>query len=97
MNLLFVYGSLRANGPAHHLLGGAAAEAPGRLSASELVNHGDYPMLQPGIGSVDGEVYRVSNALWPLLDAWEEAPQVYERVQRQLDDGRWVWVYQRPG
>jgi len=54
-------------------------------------------MLQPGIGSVDGEVYRVSDALWPLLDAWEDAPQVYERVQRQLDDGRWVWVYQRPG
>ena len=34
--------------------------------------------------------------LGPALDAWEEAPQVYERVVRRLVDGRSVWVYQRP-
>ena len=27
------------------------------------------------------------------LDAYEEAPEVYARVQRQLRDGRWVSVY----
>ena len=45
---------------------------------------------------MNGEVYRVDASQWLALDAWEEAPQVYERGERRLVDGRLVWVYERP-
>jgi len=94
---LFVYGSLRAGASAHQLLQGCCRDADGVLSGCSLVEHRGYPMLGPGVGQVSGEVYQVEAERWPALDAWEEAPEVYARVRRQLDDGRWVWVYQRPG
>lgn len=96
MEPLFVYGSLRQGCSAHHLLQGCHRLSDGVLAGSELIDHAGYPMLQAGNGEVKGEVYRVKSSRWPVLDAWEEAPQVYERVVRRLVDGRSVWVYQRP-
>ena len=96
MELLFVYGSLRQGCIAHHLLQGCHRLSDGVLAGSELIDHAGYPMLQAGRGDVKGEVYRVDASQWPALDAWEEAPQVYERVKHRLVDGRLVWVYQRP-
>lgn len=96
MALLFVYGSLRQGCSAHHLLQGCHRLGDGVLAGSELIDHAGYPMLQAGSGDVKGEVYRVASPQWQALDAWEEAPQVYERVVRRLVDGRSVWVYQRP-
>ena len=96
MELLFVYGSLQQGCTAHHLLQGCHRLSDGVLAGSELIDHAGYPMLQAGVGDVLGEVYRVDASQWPALDAWEEAPQVYERVKRRLVDGRLVWVYQRP-
>lgn len=95
--LLFVYGSLRAGASAHRLLESCSRDADGALSGCSLEQYRGYPMLCPGVGQVSGEVYQVEAERWPALDAWEEAPEVYARVHRQLDDGRWVWVYQRPG
>ena len=96
MELLFVYGSLRQGCIAHDLLQGCHRLSDGVLAGSELIDHAGYPMLQAGVGDVNGEVYRLDPSQWPALDAWEEAPQVYERVKRRLVDGRLVWVYQRP-
>ena len=93
---MFVYGSLRQGLSAHHLLQGCHRLSDGVLAGSELIDHAGYPMLQAGSGEVEGEVYEVHPSQWPALDAWEEAPQVYERVVRHLVDGRPVWVYQRP-
>ena len=94
MDRLFVYGSLKADGSAHHLLQGAFAEIVGVLDLVELTVHDGYPMLRSGSALVQGEVYRIPDSLWPALDAWEDAPRVYCRRRRKLLDGRNVWVYE---
>ena len=51
-------------------------------------------MLVPGSDTVESEVYALpEHHSWESLDDWEEAPAVYQRVQRRLIDGREVWVY----
>jgi len=94
--LLFVYGSLRRGQSAHELLHGCSRQPDGVLMGFELIEHDGYPMLQPSDQAVTGEVYGISPARWQAIDAWEEAPEVYQRARRQLQDGRLVWVYQRP-
>lgn len=91
---MFVYGSLKADGQAHHLLAGAEPVGKGVLDHVVTTQHAGYPMLRSGIGSVQGEIYRVPEDLWPTLDAWEDVPEVYQRRQRKLRDGRSVWVYE---
>ena len=94
--LLFVYGSLRQGHSAHHLLKSCRRLPDGELTGCELVDHHGYPLLKPGFSTVRGEVYGVRPSRWAALDAWEEAPDVYERMPRALNDGRRVWLYQRP-
>ena len=96
MDRLFVYGSLKANGSAHHLLSGSVREADGVLEQAELTQVAGYPMLKPGTGDVSGEVYRIPADRWVALDAWEEVPEQYQRCQQRLQDGRIVWVYASP-
>ena len=94
MALLFVYGSLREGGCAHGLLAGARRTKNGSLPNVLLIGHQGYPMLVPGSDTVAGEVYALpEHHSWECLDDWEEAPVVYQRVQRRLIDGREVWVY----
>ena len=50
-------------------------------------------MLCRGNKVVAGEVDDIDASLLPELDAYEEAPDVYQRVSHQLKDGRHVWVY----
>jgi len=94
--LLFVYGSLRQGQSAHLLLEGCRRHPDGELSHAELIDHNGYPMLQAGSQTVKGEVYEVPPSRWPALDHWEEVPDVYARMARTLNDGRDVWVYERP-
>jgi len=92
--LLFVYGSLREGGCAHGLLAGARRGGDGFLPDVRLIEHQGYPMLVPGSDTVAGEVYALpEHHSWESLDDWEEAPAVYQRVERRLIDGREVWVY----
>ena len=94
MALLFVYGSLREGGNAHGLLSGARRLKDGSLPDVRLIEHQGYPMLVPGSDTVAGEVYALpEHHSWECLDDWEEAPVVYQRVERRLIDGREVWVY----
>ena len=93
---MFVYGSLRSGGSAHHLLQGADREVNGTLDGVSLIEQNGYPMLISGSQQVVGEVFRIPTGLWRALDAWEETPWVYCRRRRTLLDGRSVWVYERP-
>ena len=90
---VLVYGSLRAGHEAHALLQGAIRGRDGVLDGVCCHQHQGYPMLAEGSGSITGEVYRVSAKQLEELDRWEEVPKVYERVKRQLRDGRWINVY----
>lgn len=91
-----MYGSLRQGQSAHLLLKGCRRHPDGELSHAELIDHNGYPMLQAGSQTVKGEVYAIPPSCWSALDEWEEAPEAYERNSRLLNDGREVWVYQRP-
>ena len=53
-------------------------------------------MLWSGDQAINGEVYRVDPALMAQLDAYEGVPNDYIRLQRQLRDGRQLWVYMHP-
>jgi gamma-glutamylcyclotransferase (GGCT)/AIG2-like uncharacterized protein YtfP len=93
---IFVYGSLKSGRSAHHLLAGAQRQADGWLDGVRLGRFEDYPMLWCGDQAINGEVYRVDPALMAQLDAYEGLPNDYIRLQRQLRDGRQLWVYMHP-
>ena len=77
---LFVYGSLKCGGEAHHLLAGRPRDEDGDLSHVQLKIHEGYPMLCNGNSRVAGEVYWIANTHWPDLDAWENAPNTYKKI-----------------
>ena len=96
LDRLFVYGSLKKEGSAHHLLQGAHRERDGSVAGFERIQRNGYPMLRRGRDAktvVEGEVYAIPPDLWPGLDRWEDAPSVYRRCRVQLRDGRMVWLY----
>ena len=93
---IFVYGSLKSGRSAHHLLAGAERQSDGWLDGVRLGRFEGYPMLWSGAQAINGEVYRVDPALMAQLDAYEGVPNDYIRRQRQLRDGRQVWVYMHP-
>ena len=92
---LFVYGTLLAGEPYHHLLGdapllGKARTQPGYI----LINLGEYPGLQKGgSGSVHGEVYTINRSLLAVLDKYEDYPLLYDRILVPLDDGKTALTY----
>jgi gamma-glutamylcyclotransferase (GGCT)/AIG2-like uncharacterized protein YtfP len=94
---LFVYGTLRHAQPAHGMLRGAKLVARARTDPHyTLVDMGGYPaMVEGGTTCVSGEIYEVDDALIPDLDAYEDAPGLYERAKRRID-GHEVWVYLLP-
>lgn len=96
LDRLFVYGSLKAQGNAHHLLMGTHRERDGSVAGFEQIERNGYPMLRRSRDAnalVQGEVYEIAPDLWPALDRWEEVPSVYQRCRVQLRDGRMVWLY----
>jgi gamma-glutamylcyclotransferase (GGCT)/AIG2-like uncharacterized protein YtfP len=75
MDLLFVYGTLR-RGASNDIarIAPAARYAGAARVRGRLYDLGSYPalLLDPAAGWVGGELYEVSAAEWPLLDALEE-------------------------
>ena len=60
----------------------------------DLIEFAGDPMRLAGSTRVEGDVDRIPDILWPALDAWEEAPRIYQRRCRELINGREVWVYE---
>jgi len=92
---VFVYGTLRAGGPSHHLLAGQTCEGQARTEpVFELASLGAYPaMALGGRTSVIGEVYAVDAAGLAKLDWLEGHPEYYRRTPIRLDSGDDVLAY----
>ena len=97
---LFVYGTLMAGEPAHHMFAAAVVRsASARLPGALLHDLGAYPAAVPGEGDVYGELHWLAagtfDAVMARLDAYEG--DEYGRVIRPvwLDDGAPLdaWVY----
>ncbi|MGJ8654977.1 MAG: gamma-glutamylcyclotransferase family protein [Akkermansiaceae bacterium] len=93
--LIFIYGTLRKGGRAHHLMNGAEFVGFGSVEGG-LVHVDQYPGLLKLKGErVKGEVYRVSEEMVPGLDQYEgcfESPPHYarERIDVVLEGGEAV-------
>ena len=91
---VFVYGSLKRG--FRHASVVEHARHLGRASAEPyvLVRYGDYPaMVRAGHGVVFGELVLVDEELLLRLDAFEECPELYQRAQIRLTDGREAFAY----
>ena len=76
------------------MLKGANRDRDGIVDGFNEIEHQGYPMLQRGDGAVSGELYWVSDNCLPVLDDWEEVPEVYQRTSVTLRDGRGAWLYE---
>jgi gamma-glutamylaminecyclotransferase len=95
--MLFVYGTLRSDQPAHGLLRGARLVARARTEPRfTLVEMDGYPALVEGGGtSVAGEIYEVDEAVLSELDRYEDVPQIFQRETLRIAEHE-VWVYVLP-
>ncbi len=92
---VFVYGTLRAGEPNHHLLDDHALVGEARTKpAFELVSLGAFPaMIAGGTTAVVGEVYEVDPFTLAALDRLEGHPRFYQRRPIRLEDGDEVFTY----
>ncbi len=83
---LFAYGTLRSGEQAHGLLKGARMLLHARTEPCfTLVDMGGYPaLIEGGSTAVVGEIYELDPGLLEALDRYEEAPEVYQRVQLRV-------------
>jgi len=102
--LIFIYGTLRRGGRAHHLMAGAEFLSDGTIQG-RLVHVDQYPgLIRDSEHRVKGELYRVSDELIKELDHFEgcfESPIHYTResVEVLLGNGESqeadVYVFQQ--
>ena len=91
---LFVYGSLMSGLSAADMLAGAERLGPARtVDAFALVVLGRYPGLVAGAASIQGELYRAPDTIWPRLDRYEGAPDLYTRREIELAGGDRAQAY----
>jgi gamma-glutamylcyclotransferase (GGCT)/AIG2-like uncharacterized protein YtfP len=86
---LFVYGSLLAGQPDHHLLAGAEALGAAHTAPNyQLIDLGAYAALvSAGSTSVAGELYHVDLETRARLDRHRQVPILFERASVRLADG----------
>jgi gamma-glutamylaminecyclotransferase len=98
LHKLFVYGTLMRGERAHHYLSAARFLAEGWTAPRYwLADMGEgYPALVAGgTTAVYGEIYRVDGSTLARLDAYEPAPDYYQRVRIEVA-GHDSWVYLLP-
>tara|TARA_R100000789_G_scaffold98060_1_gene101427 strand:- start:4027 stop:4404 length:378 start_codon:yes stop_codon:yes gene_type:complete len=86
--LLFVYGTLKRGYCRDHYLQNAKFLGEAKTEASyRLYDCGEYPGLvhDPNGQSIEGELYEISEATWPILDEVEGVSiNLYRRTSIQL-------------
>jgi gamma-glutamylcyclotransferase (GGCT)/AIG2-like uncharacterized protein YtfP len=90
---IFVYGTLLRGESNHHFLQDAEFLGIDRLANAQLFDLGSYPMILPGVGIVQGEIYLVTETILVELDILEEHPIVYCRAHVTLQSGAVTQVY----
>jgi gamma-glutamylcyclotransferase (GGCT)/AIG2-like uncharacterized protein YtfP len=95
---VFVYGTLLAGEPNHHVLGEAEFLGPARTApAFELYTFGPYPgLVAGGHTRVVGEVYAVDDETLARLDWLEGYPGFYDRQEIALEGGTAIAYTVRP-
>jgi gamma-glutamylcyclotransferase (GGCT)/AIG2-like uncharacterized protein YtfP len=93
--LVFVYGTLLSGEGNHGLLARARFVGAGETApVYELRDLGAFPALvEGGTHAVRGEFYEVDGETLAALDALEEHPTYYRRVEVRLADGVEAWGY----
>jgi gamma-glutamylcyclotransferase (GGCT)/AIG2-like uncharacterized protein YtfP len=91
---LFVYGSLRSDGAANHMLEGCERMADATVGGGLYDIDGRYPaLLLYGDGLVHGEVWRCPASLLAKLDRYEGVGKgMFRRVGIEID-GYPCWTY----
>ena len=79
-NLVFVYGTLKKGFGNHRLLAGAEFCGKAYIARVIMLDLGAYPaVIHGGHKEVEGELYRVNDAILSDLDRLEGHPHFYER------------------
>lgn len=97
-HLVFVYGTLRRGGRNNYILKECDYLGPHWTPPHyTMFGLGDYPaVVARGQTSILGEVYRIDDAVFDLLDELECYPQVYSRQHIETAAGKtWMYIYNR--
>jgi gamma-glutamylcyclotransferase (GGCT)/AIG2-like uncharacterized protein YtfP len=94
--LVAVYGSLKKGFGNHMLLADAPLIATGFAKGWNMYSLSYYPMIIPGDGDVQVEIYQVTKAEMDRLDALEGYPDYYNRKITYVTTSMRViqaWIY----
>lgn len=99
---VFVYGTLLSGNGNNRLLSGSALVGKRTLTGFDMVTLGGFPAIEPGAGTVVGEVYEINEETLDRLDGLEGYTEggnhnLYERETITTDDGITAFVYVMPG
>lgn len=97
-HLVFIYGNLRRGGSNHHMLAESDFLGPYRTAPQyTMFRLGQFPAVVPrGETAITGEVYRVADDVFGLLDELECYPQVFSRQRIETPAGdAWMYLYNR--
>lgn len=87
---IFLYGTLKRGGLAHHLMAGQqlVAELVNTQPGYRLYDCGPYPALveDPSGIAIEGELWQIDESILPRLDEYE-GDRLFERREVTLADG----------
>ena len=94
MNRVFVYGTLKRGHRNSHFMHGAEFLGKHTTHRSySMYEFDDYPAVcLHGRHAIEGEVYRVSNRQFRMLDDLEWYPHFYQRIEIPTSFGD-AWMY----
>ncbi|WP_241645857.1 gamma-glutamylcyclotransferase family protein [Rosenbergiella metrosideri] len=93
---IIVYGSLRRKQGNSHWMTNAQWLGDCQVEGYELYNLGHYPGVIPGVGTIEGEVYRIDATTLGELDALRTKGGEYKRQLVSTPYGSaWMYIYQR--
>jgi gamma-glutamylcyclotransferase (GGCT)/AIG2-like uncharacterized protein YtfP len=94
---VFVYGTLLTGFGNNGLLRNSKLLGEQVLEGFDMYSLGAYPVITPGKGRVQGEVYEVDDAVLGRLDRLEGYPNFYNRMKVQIDNtDTWVYFMENP-